>query len=298
MYVYAEYVLVENIIINFIILYVTKMITRTKTSRLRLFIASLIGSLYIFFIFFPSLEFMGKFVIKFSISILMIIIAFNPYRFNLFIKQVAAFYMISFAFAGTIIGVYYILNNNIIFGDVSFDTSEQQVRFLVGGIGLAIILISYIFKYHRSRINKENLLVRVTISLNNKKTSLVALIDTGNSLKEPITQKPVVIAEFNSLKPILPEELNKIYMEEKEPDLNSVAKMMESIGDKIKLRLIPFKSLGNENGIMIGFKPDSINVYLDSETKKLEDEIIVGIYNNKLSQDEQYNGLLHPEILG
>jgi len=73
---------------------------------------------------------------------------------------------------------------------------------------------------------------------------------------------------------------------------------MEEIGDEIKLRLIPFKSLGNENGILIGFKPDNITVYLENETKRLKEEIIVAIYNSKLAQDEQYNGLLHPEILG
>ena len=73
---------------------------------------------------------------------------------------------------------------------------------------------------------------------------------------------------------------------------------MEELGDEIKLRLIPFKSLGNDNGILIGFVPDSIKVYLDNGIKKLTDEIIVAIYNDKLATDEQYNGLLHPEILG
>ena len=66
MYIYAEYLLIENIIINFIILYVTNKITRTKTSKLRLFIAALVGSIYTLVVFFPSLEFMGKFIIKFS----------------------------------------------------------------------------------------------------------------------------------------------------------------------------------------------------------------------------------------
>jgi len=29
----------------------------------------------------------------------------------------------------------------------------------------------------------------------------------------------------------------------------------------------------------------------------MKDDIIVAIYNNKLANDEQYNSLLHPEIL-
>ena len=227
----------------------------------------------------------------------MIVVAFNPEKFNLFLKQISVFYFISFIFAGTTIGLYYILNSNIVLSNISFHTSKELIRFLIIGIGLSTILIRYIFKYHRVKMNKENFLTRVTINLNNRRVNLVALIDTGNSLKEPITQKPVIIAEYKAVEPILPDKLKKLYRDNKEFDLNAIGKIMEEIGNEIKLRLIPYKSIGNENGILIGFKPDSVNVYLNDEIKKMKDDIIVAIYNNKLANDEQYNGLLHPEIL-
>lgn len=298
MYVYAEYLLIENIIINFIILYVTKRITRTKTSKLRLFIAALIGSTYTLVSFFPSLQFMGKFIIKFSVSILMIIVAFNPEKLNQFFKQLSAFYMVAFAFAGAIIGIFYILNNNFNLTRFSFKDSEEMIKFLIIGIGVAILLIRYILKFHQNKISKENFLTNISISLNDKEAKLIALIDTGNSLKEPISQRPVIIAEYNALECILPETMRNMYLNKKELDLNFMAKVMDEIGDDIKLRLIPFKSIGNENGILVGFKPDSIKVNLDSGTKRLTDDIIVAIYNDRLATDEEYNGLLHPEILG
>lgn len=297
MYVYAEYLLIENIIINYIILYVTDKITRTNTSKIRLFIASLVGSIYTLVVFFPTLQFMGKFLIKFSVSILMIILAFNPGKFKLFLKQLSTFYLTSFVFAGTVVGIFYILNNKFILTKFSFKDSNELIKFLTLGIGLAIILIKNILKNYFIKINKEDCLTKITITLNNRKIELVALIDTGNSLKEPISQKPVIIAEYRVLKTILPELVKKAYLENKDVDLNFIAKIMEELGDEIKLRLIPFKSLGNDNGILIGFIPDSINVSLNNETKKLKDDIIVAIYNDKLATDEQYNGLLHPEIL-
>ncbi|NLY67476.1 MAG: sigma-E processing peptidase SpoIIGA [Tissierellia bacterium] len=298
MYVYAEYILIENMVINFVILQVTKMIVKAKSNKYRLLISSFIGSLYILIAFLPLFNFMGGFAIKFLVSVLMILIAFNPEKFNTFLKQISAFYLVSFAFAGTIIGIYYILNNNTLSAKISFTNEKELIRYLITGIGLAIILIHYIFKYHKSKIQKERFLTNITISLNDKKANLTALIDTGNSLKEPISQEPVIIAEYNSLKEILPKSLRKIYVEEDHLDLNKIAKVMEEIGDDIKLRLIPFKSIGNENGILIGFKPDSISIYLENETRRLKEGIIVAIYNNKLAQDEQYTGLLHPEILG
>lgn len=298
MYVYAEYLLIENIIINFIILYVTKKITRTKTSKLRLFIASLVGSIYTLVVFFPSLQFMGKFIIKFSVSILMIILAFNPEKLHQFFKQLSAFYMVAFGFAGAIIGIFYILNNNFNLTGFSFKDFDELVKFLIVGIGVAILLIRYILKFYQIKISKEKFLTNITIGLNEKEAKLTALIDTGNSLKEPISQKPVIIAEYSALECILPEIIRNMYLNKKELDLNFMAKVMDEIGDEIRLRLIPFKSIGSENGILVGFKPDSIEVCLDNETKKLTEDIIVAIYNDKLAADEQYNGLLHPEILG
>ncbi len=295
---YAEYLLIENIIINCIILYATSKITRTKTSKMRLFVASLIGSIYTLVVFFPSLQFMGKVTIKLSISILMIIISFNPEKLNQFLKQISAFYMVSFAFAGAIIGIFYILNNSFKFTGISFKDFDELTKFLVIGILIALILIRYILKFYQGKINKENFITNIIIGLNNKEVELTALIDTGNSLKEPISKKPVIIAEYKALENILPNSIRDMYKTNKELDLIQIGKIMEEVSDDIKLRLIPFKSLGNDNGILIGFKPDKIKIYLESETKNLTDDIIVAIYNDKLATDEVYNGLLHPELLG
>ena len=264
---------------------------------MRLFVASLIGSIYTLVVF-PSLQFMGKVTIKLSISILMIIISFNPEKLNQFLKQISAFYMVSFAFAGAIIGIFYILNNSFKFTGISFKDFDELTKFLVIGILIALILIRYILKFYQGKINKENFITNIIIGLNNKEVELTALIDTGNSLKEPISKKPVIIAEYKALENILPNSIRDMYKTNKELDLIQIGKIMEEVSDDIKLRLIPFKSLGNDNGILIGFKPDKIKIYLESETKNLTDDIIVAIYNDKLATDEVYNGLLHPELLG
>ena len=96
---------------------------------------------------------------------------------------------------------------------------------------------------------------------------------------------------------ILPESIKDMYLNNQELDLNIIGKVMEEIGDDMRLRLIPFKSIGNDSGILIGFKPDIIKIYLEDEIKKPADETIVAIYNDKLTVDQGYSGLLHPEIL-
>jgi len=206
--------------------------------------------------------------------------------------------MISFMFAGATIGIFYIINNNSYSIRFSFENTKELISFLIFGIGIAIILVIYILRFYQKKMNKENYLTPIAIRLKDKEVNLVALIDTGNSLKEPISQKPVIIVEYSVLETILPESIRNMYIEDVELDLNAIGKTMEEIGDDMRLRLIPFKSIGNESGILIGFKPDIIKIYLEDEIKKLSDETIVAIYNNKLATDGDYSGLLHPEILG
>lgn len=299
MYIYAEYLLLENLIINYAILYITRKFTRTETSKLRLLIASLIGALYTFVVFYPSLKFMTKYIVKISISILIIIIAFNPAKLRKFIKLFATFYVISFAFAGAALALFYFTNVDIYVGHGIFLIKEFSIKnfspkILVIAIILSGILIKFTWGYLLSRIQKEEVLVNITIELNGVKVDLPALIDTGNSLKDPITEAPVVVVEFSAIKDLLPRNIQRIFYKYKENNLEIISAVMTKSMDEIKFRLIPFKSLGKENGMLLGFKPDKVTL---NDNDKNFSNIIIGIYNNNLSTNNDYMALLHPEIL-
>lgn len=116
------------------------------------------------------------------------------------------------------------------------------------------------------------------------------IIDTGNFLREPITKLPVMVVEKESLINIIPENI-----------LENLDKIINGenvdIGEYIsKIRLIPFKSLGKENGILIGIKADK--VLIEREDNRINiDNIVLGIYNGKLTRNGKYQGLIGLEIL-
>ncbi|HLR34975.1 MAG TPA: sigma-E processing peptidase SpoIIGA [Tissierellales bacterium] len=297
MYIYAEYLLLENLAINYIILYVTRKVTRTNTKSIRLFIGALIGALYTLVLFFPSLKFMTKFSIKVLISILIIIIAFNPEKIRGLIKLISVFYLISFVFAGASLGIFFIITNEQLNDIRGFAIKDFSLQILGIGIFFSIALMKNIFKYYQKKAIVSNYLASVSISLNNKKVDFTALIDTGNSLKEPISDKPVIIAEYKVLKEILPVTVEEIYLKSDSLCLDSITDIMQNTQEEIRFRLIPFKSVGKNNGILLGFKPDEIVVVNCENQKKVEEDVLVAIYNNKLSSEDDYSGLLHPEIL-
>lgn len=56
-------------------------------------------------------------------------------------------------------------------------------------------------------------------------------------------------------------------------------------------RVIPYSSLGNENGILLGFKPDCIKIYIDDEC--VEKEAVIGIYEKRIcSNTNEYNAIV------
>lgn len=63
-----------------------------------------------------------------------------------------------------------------------------------------------------------------------------------------------------------------------------------------RFRIIPFSSLGKENGILIGFRPDYVEVW-NKQNKREYREVIVGICNKKLSPNNRYKALLNPDLV-
>ena len=63
-----------------------------------------------------------------------------------------------------------------------------------------------------------------------------------------------------------------------------------------KIRMVPFMSLGKENGMLIGIRLDKIKI--NTEDIRLEKEnIIAGIYEKKLTKDNKYNALIGLNLL-
>lgn len=296
MYIVGEYLFLENLIINYLILQSTKTITRSKVNKKRIIITAMIAALYPFIIFFPSLMFLSKFIMKLIISILIVKVAFNAKTLGLYLKQLSAFYIISFVFAGASIGFYYFTNNYYNNLTNNFNISHGfPIKYLIFGVVIGEVLIKNILQYYYGKKSREKELMQVLINFKDKTSTLTALIDTGNSLIEPITKLPVFVVEYSVIESLLPEKIRELY-KNKSLDFLSLERLMVEMKEDMKISLIPFKAIGSKNGMLLGFRPDYICISDDSGVKVYED-LLIGIFNDRLSIDEQYKGLLNLDIL-
>ena len=63
-----------------------------------------------------------------------------------------------------------------------------------------------------------------------------------------------------------------------------------------KIRIIPFTSLGKENGILLGLKADNVIVQMEENTINIC-EVTIGIYNGALSKNGKYKALIGLDLL-
>lgn len=144
------------------------------------------------------------------------------------------------------------------------------------------------FKLVKNKIKIEDMYCDIRILNKGKEEKIRAMIDTGNFLKDPITNSPVLIVEKNSLNNIL----SKKILENTEEILNGKYEFQnDEMEYAASFRVLPFSSLGKQNGMLLGFKVDQIETNINDD-EILRKDIIIGIYEKKLSSKKNYEGLI------
>lgn len=236
-----------------------------------------------------------NFIIKILLSIVMLYLSFTPKDFKAMVKMLIFFYLISFVFGGAALSVIYMVNSGKISIQNGMLIGNYTIKTISIGIMVAFVIVILAFKLVKSKFSRNDLFCDITIKMNEKEIKTKAMLDTGNLLKEPITNIPVVVVEHTLLNEVVPQEiLNNIE--------NILGGDLEKIPEPIKneymskLKVIPFTSLGKQNGMLLGLKADGLKVEEVDGVRNV-DKIIIGMYNKRLSKKEEYRALLGIDVL-
>ena len=295
MTIYLDIILCENLLMNYIILFATYVIIKPKTKhpQIRMILSSLLGSIYAIIIYLNILSIYTNLLAKITLSVVMVYIAFAPPNIKQLLKQILIFYLVSFIFGGcTVALIYFLKPENVEMKNGVFVGIYPIKVGLIAGI-IAFIITQIAFKINKSKLNNKNTFIEIELYNKNKMTKARALLDSGNMLKEPISQKPVIVVEKAILSKIIPEEVLNYIERMVGGDDQERNEMQEYLS---KIRMVPFMSLGKENGMLIGIRLDKIKI--NTEDIRLEKEnIIAGIYEKKLTKDNKYNALIGLNLL-
>ena len=294
MTIYVDVVLLENLCMNYIILFGTGYIIKLKMKHLRIFLSSVLGAIYAILAYAGILPMYANIFVKIILSLCMVYIAYNPKTIKGMLKELVVFYLVSFALGGCAFALLYIVRPQDIFmkDGVYIGTYPLKIALLGGITGFIITYIA--FKAVKTRISKNEIIYKAAIKLDEKEITINVMLDTGNMLKDPISNSPVVLVEKSKLYDILPNNLlentkNILGGEwnEEEYNLNTY---------RTKLRIIPFTSVGKQNGMMVGINADEIKIITDVD-EIINKNAIICVYEKTFSKTGKYSGLIGIDML-
>ena len=297
MTIYIDVVLIENLIMNYIILLATGLILKIKIKHIRLIIGSLLGAIYTIIGYIGILEIYSSFILKIILSIMIVYIAYYPQTLKKMWKELLFFYLTSFVFGGVAFSLIYIVKPQEIIMKNGLFLGTYPLKTVILGAIVAFVIIITAFKIIKSKISKKYLICEITVEIEGKKIITKALIDTGNMLKEPITNTPVVVIEHTLLYDVIPKEILNHLEEIIGGDFKEIP---EEIKNKYvsKLKLIPYSSLGKQNGMLLGIKAKKLIIVKGEEKEKIEKEnIILGIYDKSLTKKGEYRAIIGMEFV-
>ena len=295
MTIYIDVVFFENLIMNTIILIATGIILKQKIKWIRIILAGSLGAIYSIMTYISTLQIYSNLILKIILSILIIYIAYNPQTVKQLWKSILIFYLTSFVFGGAAFALIYIVKPQEILMKNGLFLGTYPLKTVILAAVVAFIILITAFTIVKSKISKKDMFCEIEVELNNEIIETKAMIDTGNLLKEPITNTPVIILEHTLLYDCMPKEI-----------LNNLENILggdfEQIPEKIKqeyvskLKLIPFSSLGKQNGMLVGIKASKVKIVQEEQENEYEN-IIIGIYNKSLTKRGEYRALIGLELL-
>ena len=295
MTIYIDVVFLENLVMNSIILVASGIILKKKMKWIRIILASSLGAIYTIIGYISVLEIYSNLILKVILSILIIYIAFNPQTVKQLWKDILIFYLTSFVFGGVAFALIYVVKPQDILMKNGLFLGTYPLKTVLLAAIVAFIIIIAAFAIVKTKFSKKDMFCDVEVELNNKMIKTRAMIDTGNLLKEPITNTPVIVVEHTLLYECVPKEI----LDNLESILGGeLVKIPEEIRNEYisKLKLIPFASLGKQNGMLVGIKADSIKIIQDDQEKENKN-VIIGIYNKSLTKRGEYRALIGMDLI-
>lgn len=293
--VYIDLVFGINLIMDYLLLTMMQKLAKKNSVRGRKVIAAILGGLgACISIAIPNFR-SGVIMIIFSVILAggMLKIAFRYDTIRALAKDIVIYYAITFLVGGILNYIYYYTNAGYYITEFVRTLPSRSINFiyLMCLFGFSAGFIQLVKKLLIQMKGTRELFYNVELVFDGKRLNCKGLLDTGNQLREPISRKPVVIADFESIKAILPEELQSY-----SKDFVSSAKHKDIDRYALKIKWIPYHAVGTDEGILPGIVFDEINIIREQGISK-NLNITVAIYQGKLTVDNSYHIILHQELL-
>lgn len=292
-----------NFVFDYLLLWATATATRLPVRRGRLALGAASGTFYYaltmlaYWSLIPGYGLLRSPLLLITFPLIMLAVAFSPTARYWHVSGV--FYLISMLSAGSGVAASQLLGS---------PTSPHLVAGTVTAFITLLLSAELGWGVIRQRLQHQPLYIPLDISFEpGCQARVIALYDTGNHLKDPLSARSVLVVERAALSDILPASLLRATEELAAGRYNALIADLATTSWAQRFHVIPYTALGATPGVMAGFRPQQATMWIDGKAQPVGDCVIalcchqldpVGYYQALIGPDLLQNELLQVDIKG
>lgn len=246
---YVDSLFLVNFIMNLYLLILVDRNTLRMSAPGRLIAGAAVGALAFLLPFLWTAPGVIKLALGISAGTAgMLCVSFPVKSFRMFLKLLERLIWYTFGMGG---GMLFLVR--------LFQPAREVVTGVLGILAIGALIYLFLLRV-RFDAGAENSLCEATLSRDGKKVVLRALIDSGNSLYEPVSGKPVCVVDEEVFRALWGEE------------------------DSL-FRAIPYHSIGKKSGIMRGFLLPGLQLEVDGMRFSFR-EVYIAVGDQRISGGE------------
>ena len=273
--VYADILFLVNLIVDYFLLRISLTVLKITSKTWRLVLSAITGGLFSFYIFLPKSPLLIEILAHLLMNSVMMLICIGFKGFKTFLRGMLVHFGVVCCYGGIMTALWQIfkpqgmiINNSVVYFNIS-----PVVLIITTILGYFLYMIfSKIFAVSSKSAKRCN----ITFYALGKSVGASAIIDTGNSISDIMSDSEIIIADKSVA--------------------NALFGSLDIAKDPLlatRYRTIPCNTVSG-NSILEGFRCDICQVYLEDK--------IISLYNpvlaiSKTPIKEDYSVILNPKIL-
>lgn len=280
--IYLDTLFFLNAVMDYLLLLCSARLAGEELHRLRMALGALLGGAYAAAAVLPGMEFLLQPIFKVGAAVLIVVVGLGGSRRLL--RQAVIFFALACAFGGGVLAVS-------LFGGTGLSLEGGLVY---SGMDIKIVLLSaagcyVVFTLALNRAGRHTAaageLVRARLRLIDREVSFTALVDTGNTLTDPVSGRPVMVADGDAVATLFPQGEGP-----GREELTAPAQVLGRLNTgrfRGRFRLLPYRAVGVECGLLLAVRLD--NVWLEEQDRG---PMLVALSPTPVSDGGSYRALV------
>lgn len=280
--IYVDTLFLLNALVDYLLLLAAARLAGEPLRRWRFALGAALGGLYAVAIFLPGLGFLAHPLCRVASAALMLVVSYGGSCRLL--RQGVLFVALTCAFGGGVVAIGLLGGTGLTLGHgVFYSALDLKIVLLSAAVCYGVLTLVFQRLTRHSAADGE--LVPVKLRLGERTVALTALVDTGNTLTDPVSGRPVMVAEGERAGPLFPREHRP-----GPGDLADPAAALARLGTgawRGRFRLLPYRSVGVDRGLLLCVRLDALE--LDGQGRG---PALVALSPNPVSDGGGYQALI------